>query len=295
MYAYRLLAAVVAAGLALTATPAAAATPKSYVALGDSYSSGEGACAPVTTAACGYLPGTATSTDDCHRSTNAYPVRVKPAGWRLTFAACSGATAANVLTSGQYGEPAQLSKVGPATSLVTLTLGGNDAGLASAVGVCVAAHTYFGSSCGGKVTWAITTAALKTRLTAVYAAVHRAAPHARLVVLGYPRLFSPTPSATAPCPVAAVDSKALSRAGDVLNAAIASAVAKANAGAGKKFATFVDDGKVFAGHELCAGPAKASYLNGLLIASGGARAESFHPNRVGQALLAAHLAKVLKG
>ena len=129
--------------------------------------------------------------------------------------------------------------------------------------------------------------------SAVYAAVHTAAPHARLLVLGYPRLFALAPVATAPCPVAAVDSKALSKAENVLNASIAAAVAHANKLAGKKFATFVDNGSVFKGHELCAGPTARSYINGLLVRSGGARSESFHPTRVGQAVLAAHLKKVI--
>ena len=89
-----------------------------------------------------------------------------------------------------------------------------------------------GSSCGGRITWAIPTATLRARLSAVYAAVHTAAPHARLLVLGYPRLFTPTPVATAPCPVAAVDAKALSKAENSLNASIAAAVARANKVAG---------------------------------------------------------------
>ena len=306
MYALRLLAIAATAAATVLVAPAAhaAGATSVYAALGDSYSSGEGACAPLTVAACGYLQGTATAADECHRSKNAYAVRVKatlPRAWQLAFAACSGATTADVLSASLNSEPAQLAvlatqkSAGNNVRLVTLTLGGNDVGFADAVGSCVAAHTFFGSSCGGKVHWAITTATLRSRLAAVYAAVHGLAPHARVFVLGYPRLFSPTPSATAPCPVAAVDSRALSKAEDVLNASIATAVAHANKVAGKKFATFVDDGAVFKGHELCAGPAATSYLNGLVLTSGAARAESLHPNRVGQGVLAKHLEKVLKG
>ncbi|BEP15749.1 SGNH family lipase [Acidothermaceae bacterium B102] len=306
MYAVRALTAVVLAGATLLAGPSASAAAPApvFVALGDSYSSGEGACAPVTVAACGYLHGTAVAADECHRSKNAYAVRVKatlPKSWQLAFAACSGATTADVLTDSLNGEPAQISVLADAKAagrnvkLVTLTLGGNDVGFADAVGTCVAAHTFFGSSCGGKITWAVSTATLRTRLAAVYQAVHGLAPNARVLVLGYPRLFSPTPSATAPCPVAAVDSRALSKAENVLNATIASAVAHADKVAGKKFATFVDDGALFKGHELCAGPAAKSYLNGLVLTSGAARPESFHPNRVGQSVLAKHLEKVLKG
>src|SRR5882724_3006447 len=75
--------------------PASAATPTPvYVALGDSYSSGEGACKPVTITGCDYRAGTATGADNCHRSSNAYGAReaAKLAhGWKFVFAACSGA------------------------------------------------------------------------------------------------------------------------------------------------------------------------------------------------------------
>jgi lysophospholipase L1-like esterase len=308
VYAPRLIATAVAATVAvasLLAAPVAhAAAPTSvYVALGDSYSSGEGACKPVSATACSYLAGTATATDDCHRSNNGYPLRVAaklPKTWRLVFAACSGATTGDFLSTGQNVEPAQLAVLatqksdGNDVKLVTMTLGGNDAGFVDAVGRCVTAHTLFGSSCHGKITWNITTAALRTRLTAVYAAVHGLAPNARVFVLGYPRVFSSTPSATAPCPVSAQDSRALSKAENVLNASIAAAVAHANKVAGKKFATFVDNGSIFKGHELCAGPAAKAYLNGLLLTSGGVRSESFHPNRSGQSVLAAKLLKVVK-
>jgi lysophospholipase L1-like esterase len=286
---------------AVPVTTASAATSTSvYVALGDSYSSGEGACKPVTVTGCDYRPGTNTAKDQCHRSHNAYGPRVAaklPHGWSFVFAACSGATTANVLTSGQFGEPAQIAELAAASSatrqvkLVTMTVGGNDAGFSDAVGRCVTAHDLFSASCRGKVPWAIPATTLRTRLTAVYAAVHAAAPHARLLVLGYPRLFSPTP--TVACDLAPIDSKAFSKAEDVLNASVAAAVKLANAAAGTKFATFVDDGQVFKGHELCGVLPGKSYLNGLLITSSGVRAESFHPNRSGQSVLAARLQKAL--
>ncbi|MDX6254978.1 MAG: hypothetical protein QOJ11_1312 [Frankiales bacterium] len=270
---------------------------RGYVALGDSYSSGEGACRPVTVTGCVYQRGTNTVADQCHRSHNAYPVRTAarlPHGWRLSFAACSGATTAGVLTTGQNGEPAQLTALSATTTrLVTLTLGGNDAGFTEALAPCVAAHL-FGSSCHGKLTWPISQASLRARLTAVYEAVHAAAPHAKLLVLGYPRLFSPKPSPTAPCDLAAVDAKAFNRAEDAVNAGIAVAVKRADARVGAKFATFVDNSQAFRGHELCAGQAARSYVNGLVFTSGGVRAESFHPNRSGQSVLAARLQRALK-
>jgi lysophospholipase L1-like esterase len=298
----RAAAAVLAASCALvgigasTATAAAstaghAATPV-YVALGDSYSSGEGACTPVTLTGCRYLRGTDTATDQCHRSANAYPVRVAarlPKAWHSVFAACSGAVTSDITSSSRFGEPAQLTRlaVGPGKTvrLVTLTIGGNDAGFASAVGACVTAHV-FGGSCHGTVTWAIPTATLKARLVATYAAIHKAAPQARVLVVGYPRLFAAKPKVA--CDLATVDAPAFSKAEDQLNATIAAAVKSADRGAGHAYATFVDNGRTFRGHELCAAPPANAWLNPLELA-GGLQAASFHPNAHGQSALANRL------
>ena len=89
-----------------------------YVALGDSYSSGEGESQ--------FLPGSDTATDTCHRSTQAYSQYVTPKP--DVFAACSGQDISalyNTEMSGQ--EPPQLSRLNrQSTGLVTLTLGGNN-------------------------------------------------------------------------------------------------------------------------------------------------------------------------
>jgi lysophospholipase L1-like esterase len=305
MHVRRLLATtLVVAGCTLSVlapAPASAAAPTPvYVALGDSYSSGEGACKPVTVTGCVYRPGSDTTTDDCHRSQNAYAPRTAaklPHGWKFVFAACSGATTADVVASGQNGEAAQLKAlhVGRTrvVTLVTLTLGGNDIGFADALAGCVAAHL-FGSSCHGQLTWRTSPATLRLRLAAVYEAVHLAAPYARVVVLGYPRVFAPHPSPGAPCDVSTIDANAFNRAENLLNATIAAAVKRADAETHTGFASFVDDGSVFAGHELCAGPAGRTYVNGLLLTSLGVRPESFHPNRSGQSILATGLQRVVQ-
>jgi peptidoglycan hydrolase-like protein with peptidoglycan-binding domain len=76
-----------AVGPPVTTSPATA-QPLQYVALGDSYSSGEGLDP--------FLPGTDTLTDTCHRSTQAYSQYVFPKP--SLFEACSGQTEA-ALTS----------------------------------------------------------------------------------------------------------------------------------------------------------------------------------------------------
>ena len=93
---------ITAAGLGTTAALVAATAPaqgaNSYVALGDSYSSGT---------------GTRTYIDDgtaCQRSVYAYPSLLASAqGLSLNFRACSGATVADVTN-------AQLSAIGAGTT-----------------------------------------------------------------------------------------------------------------------------------------------------------------------------------
>src|SRR6476659_5808907 len=128
-----------AAGLValLTSTPLAPALPAahaatpSYVALGDSYSSGV---------------GTRTYIDDgtsCQRSVYAYPSLIAAAkGYALNFRACSGAKVADVTST-------QLSALTASTSYVTISVGGNDAGFTSVITTC--AEPAWLSDCSGAV------------------------------------------------------------------------------------------------------------------------------------------------
>ena len=135
-----------------------------YVALGDSYSSGEGAAAPPVTSESNpnFDPTTDTSNNQCHRSYNAYPELLRSAltlpDTSFAFHACSGALLSEMTNqlnkdnpnstakkyAGQWGEPAQLDHLAPATGppdptidLVTLSIGGNDAGFVGALSDCV--------------------------------------------------------------------------------------------------------------------------------------------------------------
>ena len=115
-----------AAALAVTAlsllVPAAASAQSAvaYVALGDSYPSGVGA---------GNYIG---SSGSCDQSTNAYPARWDAANQPASYVSktCSSATTATVLSS-------QLSALSPATTLVSITVGGNDVGFTPVMETCV--------------------------------------------------------------------------------------------------------------------------------------------------------------
>ena len=131
----RLLSLTALAGGALAAlalAPAAhAASGDNYVALGDSYSSGVGA-------------GSYTSeSGSCDRSLSAYPALWANANSvsSFTFAACSGATTADVANS-------QLGGLNSATSLVSITIGGNDENFSSIMEDC---NLYSDSTCVSEI------------------------------------------------------------------------------------------------------------------------------------------------
>jgi streptogramin lyase len=109
-----------------------------YVALGDSYSSGEGNPP--------YELGTNTegeTPDKCHRSAAAYgPLLSEDLALApMTFKACSGAVTNDIFepNATNPAEPAQLSWLRSDTKTVTLTIGGDDAGFVPILERCVAA------------------------------------------------------------------------------------------------------------------------------------------------------------
>jgi lysophospholipase L1-like esterase len=161
-----------------------------YVALGDSYSAGDGAVLPNKKGQ--------DYPDSCHRTRQAYPpLAARAIGMTLKDEACSGATTEDVLSK-------QLGPLAPDTKLVSITIGGNDAELFGYNGLvgCLLSPTaklikqspsdWF-ASCEhrlrGKIASGLRT--LKSKLVSVYRAIEQRAPHARLLVLEYPNPFPP--------------------------------------------------------------------------------------------------------
>ncbi|WP_169064418.1 GDSL-type esterase/lipase family protein [Geodermatophilus dictyosporus] len=185
--------------------------PFKYVALGDSFSAGEGV-EPF------FEPN-----NKCHRSTQAYSTLVQVPGADATlqelsrnpdtgvawgFQACSGAEARNLLNdgAGRYGDPLgqlELNRsadtgnandlpVDADTDLVTVTIGGNDASFADIVTFCATTPNCQTARYQGKTLDQFQREArdrLAPQLSAIYARVHEQAPQARILVLGYPQLF----------------------------------------------------------------------------------------------------------
>lgn len=233
------------------APPTASAAAGSYVALGDSYSSGTGTRS--------YLAdGTS-----CQRSVYAYPSLVAASkGYALNFRACSGATIADVAAT-------QLSALGTGTGYVSITAGGNDAGFVDVLTEC--AKPAWMSNCNAAIDRAnsIITNQLPARLASLYTSIKARAPHASIVVGGYPRIFngedcnsmtwfSPTEEAR------------LNATADLINTRTAAAAAAAG------FA-FQNPTQPFIGHAVCD---NTEWLNGLSRPV----SESYHPNRAGHSL-----------
>ncbi len=147
-----------------------------YVALGDSFAAGDGVAPP-------FAPGGAA----CHRATGAYPLLYAPdAG----FFACSGAQISDITAQSVHGEPPQIDHVSSFTRLVTVSIGGNDAELFGALDKCVT-FGISGGRCRNKFgigdSIDASIAALPNRLRTLLVLIRaRAAPRARIALVGYP-------------------------------------------------------------------------------------------------------------
>jgi lysophospholipase L1-like esterase len=283
-----LLAGALALAVAAPPAPGRSATPLRYIALGDSFSSGEGV-PPYRPGTDEYFP----THDVCHRSFRAYPAliagrRSSPGTWG--FWACSGAGIADMTHTNQSnpGEIAQLDRIAPPgrtdprVGLITLTIGGNDADFASAAAACVLARTVPGSDpCAGEWRARVQAAIVRmgARLPAVYRAVHTRAPNARVLVLGYP---DPIPASAPPLSKCRLwlrpgDMSFLHDEGNRLDAAIRAAV---HAAASPKVTYLAPSG--FTGHDVCSA---SPWFNAPSILPG-RLGGSFHPNVLGQRRLA---------
>lgn len=176
---------LVAAGTVPSAAqPGGPGRTTAYVALGDSYTSGPGIPRQVDTA--------------CGRSDRNYPslVAARPRVTAFTDVSCGGATTAEMWRA-QGTNPPQLDALDRHTDLVTLQIGGNDVGFGTVIGTCarLAAQDPAGNPCersyraSGLDELAVAVVRTAPKVDRVLRAVHARAPHARVVVVGYPDLL----------------------------------------------------------------------------------------------------------
>jgi lysophospholipase L1-like esterase len=236
----------VAACVAMSGFVGIAEAATAYVALGDSYSSGVGA-------------GDYLDSSSCKRSANAYPyLYADSSGASLSFQACSGAKTSDVLNN-------QVNALNASTNLVSITVGGNDAGFSSVMENCILGGD---SGCQSAVTNAenFVEDTLPGLLDNVYRTIRSKAPNAQVVVLGYPHFYKIGGS----CSIGLSDTSRgyINGGADALDTVIAKAAA--NAG----FA-FADVRPAFTGHEICSG---SEWLHSVTWPVD----ESYHPTATGQ-------------
>ncbi|WP_158088583.1 SGNH/GDSL hydrolase family protein [Thermoactinospora rubra] len=295
---------IVAAGLlAAPLTPAvpdarASAAPapryREYVALGDSWS----AAVTLTHISTGHAPA------GCLQATYNYPRQVAKALGVSVFrdATCGGATTAHLTAPQRVTRlpkildgvnPPQFSRLTPTTDLVTLGMGGNDAGLAAAAMSCVnllptitvapgvVPPRPLGAPCKAK--W-VTAAGdrmsrniLETapKVAAAIDGIRRRSPHATILLVDYLAALPPVGGCYPYVQVTDLDMDWLGDKLEELNAMLAG-VAKA------KGVRLVDTYRTSFGHDVCR-PRGVRWVEGLVPVTTDpiGLIVPFHPNRLG--------------
>jgi lysophospholipase L1-like esterase len=294
---------------AVTVTPQTAAPPR-WVALGDSYSSGEGAgtyAADSNYQICSVPPSDDSTCpmlveNRCHRSSRAYSQVVGPGlGFpdlrAEVFHACSGAETGNVLpraAGGFFAQPnadpdniPQLDQPdagGENVDMVTLTIGGNDAKFVDILKTCLfngaalncADSNYEGFS---PPTWREfmpnwIRVNVRDQIRKTLRQVCARSPKATIYLLGYPKLF---PTESHFCffylgSLTAAEQTWLNGIAVELNSML-----KEEAELSHVQFVDVEQYGTFHGHELCG--AGDEFFNGIILSDS---RESFHPNQSGQ-------------
>ncbi|MFC0438936.1 SGNH/GDSL hydrolase family protein [Kutzneria buriramensis] len=241
------LAVAVAAALSTTAVAHAAPAAVNYAAVGDSYASGV---------------GTQSSYDNsCDRSAKGYPSLWAAAHSVSAFTnvACSGAKTSDVINS-------QVGSLSSANTVVTVTVGGNDAGFSSVMESCIIGGD---SGCNTAVNNAknYVNTTLPGLLDNTYNAVRGHAPNATVYVVGYPRFYQLGGS----CSVGLSDTSRsyIDSGADTLDTAISAA-------ASRHGFRFVDVRDAFANHGICSSNWWLNSVTWPVV-------NSYHPNASGYA------------
>jgi lysophospholipase L1-like esterase len=290
-----------------------------YLALGDSYTSGEGAF--------DYETGTDTGDDVCHLSTHSYPVLLthdlfSPSGGHSV--ACSGAVINDVgNTSGSYqgqvrgvADFDQLNQSNPTLlssvlanflpgyvaqqrfvsqyqpGVVTVSVGGNDIGFGDILQRCVEPHVSLHPSddtCFNTYEDRLEVTNLIDRTvprwTALYNQLQAESPESRIYVVGYPQIIADTGN----CGVNVLLSKSELEFAEELIGYLNNAIQQAAGDAG---VSYVDISDALVGHRLCEATGSDVAVNGLTAGTDagplGSKIfgqESYHPNALGQELM----------
>lgn len=280
--------------------------PLQYLALGDSFASGEGAY--------DYKPTTDTVTNTCHTSTSSYPYLISST---LEYSisesiACSGAKIKDIFREGtkDYRDESPQAKHKDESAydaeifdnflpgyrrqidfveknqptLITLSIGGNDIDFGKKLRKCIITpYDCFGSE-SDRYGILKEIKAQFSRLEKTYTELKSASPKTRIYVLGYPELALPGGNCANNV---RLSSEELELARDIvtdLNNTIELAAKKAGA-------FYVDVSKAMEGHRLCEDESWSLAINGITAGNdmfvaglGPLGSETYHPNKLGHVL-----------
>lgn len=290
-----------------------------YIALGDSYSSGEGELDDSR-----YAPHTNTPPHTCHVGVRSYPFLLAQA-WQMTLksVACSGAQTHDISGRGEYsGQEDRIADETPQNTrrlieaavgtfrqgivrqvafieeylprFITVGIGGNDAGLMGKLQTCLGVGTCeWASSDAMRAASAKEIASIASSVASTITDIQRTSPSATILLIGYPEIINDQERCDG------VVGRLLNQDERVfmnesiryLNRVLAS-VAK------RMSITFVDTQTTFYGNRLCEGQHAA--MNGVrygddisLIGDSALLkligAESFHPTPFGHTLIASRI------
>jgi hypothetical protein len=278
-------------------SPPAATT--NYIALGDSYASGEGV------GNSNFYPETNVSgVNQCHLSLLSYPYLIAAdLGLDSVHSvACSGAKIANVLTDAQYpqvpssnklgswlpGPKPQIQNIDTSTNIITVSMVGNDIGFGNIVQRCLMESDTCYRTYEDRKEIVLLINKQFDRLVDMYTQLERTASDARIYVIGYPSIVKPGGGCAMAGPLTLSDGETVF-ANDLISY-LDSVIQKAAQKAG---VYYVGDSAVFNGHRICEGNALDRAVNGVTIewSNGLARNNSFHPTAFGHELLAQWIEK----
>lgn len=257
-----------------------------YVALGDSYTS-----APL-------VPNQHGDPIDCGRSDHNYPSLVSAAFGFETFVDVScGSAETKHMTEPQTGlplggtNPPQFNALRADATVVTVGIGGNDAGLVGVGQKCseLGLTAPMGTACrdywapGGNDQITARIEATKPKIAAVLQGIHQRSPTARVAIVGYPDVLPKNGESCHPMvPLSPDDIRYIDEKIVQINAMIAGQAAANNA-------DFVDTYADSGGHDVCKLPPER-WFEGLVPTE---PAYPMHPNAKGEESMAKSTIDVL--
>lgn len=255
-----------------------------YVALGDSFSSGEGAGAG------NYFKDSNGADNPCHRAPTAWTFMVAQSSPQLkdpmVNAACSGAMTKHVLSTPFNGEQPQIDLLRQENAkskvdLITITIGGNDAGFSGLVTDCFLTDCTVDARTGR---WrAKAREAARALAQDIVPKMREAAPNARIVVVGYPRLLPTQQKSVVNCGwLTSTERVALNTVAKQLNQFVIDAIyTELFEKPGYIAPDFINPTDALSGHELCTAQSHVVKIYGNKW-----NHEQAHPNLLGQGDLA---------